>query len=348
MSNRERYTPTEFVGINEIESVILNEYKWIFKRQPNPDVGIDVQIEIVDDGYPTAKFIALQVKKGTSNFYLNAMRTKVSYYASFEHYEYWTDSSIPVFIMGLLDDGELYWQYASDKGMYEKLTESYRLDFPLNNKLNIENKEEIESIALSHLIQLDINGQPKKTLNSIMEYNSEINYVLRDFNETILNLSNYIEHYTNRTNEIGEQGKKAFELPNQEQFKTREKLIEKYRVQINALSNRFKPEINMSHEYFGEMKDLMLNKREIVKKKIEDKILESFLTIPQYHEFYKKLEYAIFSMNTMNTSIQEHPSYNSNFRKAKQNSKSNFNKLVKLLSDIKEFIKQEITTYNKK
>jgi len=220
------------------------------------------------------------------------------------------------------------------------------LDFPLNNKLNIENKDEIESIALSHLIQLDINGQSKNRLNSIMEYNSEINYVLRDFNETILNLTNYIEHYTNRTNEIGEEGKKAIRLPNQMQIKAREKLIEKYRVQINALSNRFKSEINMSNDYFGEIKGLMLNKREIVNKKIEDKILESFLIIPQYDEFYKKLEYAIFSMKTMNISIQEHPSYNSNFRKAKQNSKSNFHKLTKLLNDIKEFINQEITTYN--
>ena len=140
MNNRERYTPSEFIGINEIESVILHKYKWIFRRQPAPDVGIDVHIEIVDEGYPTAKFIAVQVKKGTSNFYLNSKRTKASYYASFEHYEYWTDSSIPVFIMGLLDDGELYWQYASDKNLYVKLSDSYRLDIPLNNKLNSDNK----------------------------------------------------------------------------------------------------------------------------------------------------------------------------------------------------------------
>lgn len=345
MSQKERYTPTEFIGINEIEAVIL-AYKWIFRRQSDPDVGIDVQVEMVDDGYPTAKFIAIQVKKGTSNFYLNTKGTKVSYYAKPEHFEYWIDSSIPVFIMGLLDDGKLYWQYASDKSLYEKLSESYRLDIPIENILDLKSKEVIESISLGHLNQLNINEERGKTLKSVMEFNSEINYVLSDFNETISNMTNYIEYYTKRTNEIGQKGNDAMNLSPEGKIKTRKTLIDKYSLQINALSNRLKPEINMSKEYFEEIKMLMTDKREILQNKIEDKILESFLIVPQYENFYEKLEFAISSMNLMNVSIQEHPSYDTKFRKAKQNSKSNFTKLIKLLSNIKNFIEEEKTTYN--
>lgn len=345
MSQRKRYTPTEFIGINEIESVFL-KYKWIFRRQSDPDVGIDVQVEIVDDGYPTAKFIAVQVKKGTSNFYLNAESTKASYYAKPEHYEYWTDSSIPVFVMGLLDDGKIYWQYASDKSLYVKLSESYRLDISLGNVLDMESKEVIESISLGHLNQLNISEERGMTLRSVMEYNSEINYVLSDFNETISNLSNYIDHYTKKTNEIGQKGSDAMNLSKGDQMKIRKTLIEKYTLQINALSNRQNPEINMSNEYFEEIKILMTEKRKILGNSIEDKILESFLIIPQYENFYEKLEFAKSSMKLMNKSIQEHPSYDAKFRKAKQNSKRNFTKLIKLFDNIQNFIEEEKTSYS--
>lgn len=345
MKQKERYTPNEFIGLNEIEKVIL-EYKWIYRRQPSPDVGIDIQIEIVDDGYPTAKFIAVQVKKGNSNFYLNSKKTKASYYASPTHYEYWINSSIPVLVIGLLNDGNLYWQYASDKNLYEKLSESYRLDIPLNNKLNKENKDIIEAITLTHLDQLQISQERNETLNSILEYYSEISYVFRDFNETINNIINYIGHYTKRTNELGTIGNNAANLSSKEKRKVSKKIISKYTRQINALSNRLKSETNMSKRYFGELKKLMIQKRKITKIKIEDKILESFLDIQQYHRFHDKIKNSILTTNMLNTSIQNHPSYNIQFGNAQKNIKLNLNELSVLLEKLKIIIKEEIDHSN--
>ena len=59
-----RYTPTERIGINEVEKVIIKNIGWIFREQPIADVGIDAIIEQVENGEPTGKFIALQIKTG--------------------------------------------------------------------------------------------------------------------------------------------------------------------------------------------------------------------------------------------------------------------------------------------
>lgn len=57
----------ERMGVSTIEKII-NKMGMIFREQPIDDYGIDAQIEIVEDNYPTGKLIGVQIKSGESFF----------------------------------------------------------------------------------------------------------------------------------------------------------------------------------------------------------------------------------------------------------------------------------------
>jgi hypothetical protein len=64
---KRRYTPTERMGINAVEAIVLR-LGWIFREQARPDFGIDALVEICEHGKPSGRLIALQIKSGESFF----------------------------------------------------------------------------------------------------------------------------------------------------------------------------------------------------------------------------------------------------------------------------------------
>ncbi len=102
------YNPTERIGINKTEEIILKEFGWIFREQPVVDMGIDAQVETINNGKPSGKLIALQIKTGESHF--KKKNDGLIYYGSLEHLEYWLNHSLPVFIIAHLPTrNETYW-----------------------------------------------------------------------------------------------------------------------------------------------------------------------------------------------------------------------------------------------
>jgi hypothetical protein len=59
---------TERSGVNAVEAIFLNEFKWAFREQAVSDYGIDAIVEEKDGDRPTGKLIALQIKSGESYF----------------------------------------------------------------------------------------------------------------------------------------------------------------------------------------------------------------------------------------------------------------------------------------
>ena len=64
-----RYNRTERSGVIETDRIVTNQFGWIFREQPIVDVGIDALIEQVEDGNPTGRFLAVQIKTGAGNFF---------------------------------------------------------------------------------------------------------------------------------------------------------------------------------------------------------------------------------------------------------------------------------------
>ena len=87
----------ERMGVSTIEKII-NKMGMIFREQPTDDYGIDAQIEIVEDNYPTGKLIGVQIKSGES-FFSETTDNGIVFRGERRHYDYWLNHSLPVIIV---------------------------------------------------------------------------------------------------------------------------------------------------------------------------------------------------------------------------------------------------------
>ena len=89
---------TERIGVNAVEKIFLKEFGWYFREQTTSDFGIDAQVEIADDdGNPSGKLIALQIKSGSS--YFKKRGEDYVFYGERRHLDYWLKHCLPVFII---------------------------------------------------------------------------------------------------------------------------------------------------------------------------------------------------------------------------------------------------------
>ena len=126
-----RYSKTERIGVNAVERLVLDELGWIFREQPIADMGIDAHIERVDNGKPTGKLIALQIKTGASNF----RETKKSfiYYGSTTHLDYWTGHSLPLLLIAHLpESSQTFWVHINEAGI-TRTPKGWKVEVPKKN-----------------------------------------------------------------------------------------------------------------------------------------------------------------------------------------------------------------------
>lgn len=90
-------------------ATLLNAAGLVFRETPNADVGIDGQIELVDEaGNATGRTVAVQIKSGSS--FLRGAGDHWNFYPENKHVEYWEMYPLPVLLM-IHDptDDVLYW-----------------------------------------------------------------------------------------------------------------------------------------------------------------------------------------------------------------------------------------------
>jgi len=102
-------TFTEREGIIHVASEV-NRARCVWRETPSVDVGIDGQIEYVnDEGQATGRMVFVQVKSGAS-YFEGASSESVPYYPSVKHKNYWERSPLPVIlVLHNQSTGETFW-----------------------------------------------------------------------------------------------------------------------------------------------------------------------------------------------------------------------------------------------
>ncbi|MFJ2713516.1 DUF4365 domain-containing protein [Pseudomonas sp. NPDC087346] len=138
-----RYSPTERIGIAQVEGITAQDLGWIFREQPILDMGVDAQIEFVDDNQnPTGKLIALQIKTGASHF--TRGDSGYTYYGNNTHLEYWTGHSLPVLLIGHIPETkQTFWQVITQKTI-TKTAKHWKVLIPYSNIYGADCKNELE------------------------------------------------------------------------------------------------------------------------------------------------------------------------------------------------------------
>lgn len=140
-----RYTSTERIGVNETERIVIKSLGWVFREQLLVDVGIDAIIEIVKNGEPTGKLIAVQIKSGSGNFYRT--EKNLSYYVSNIHYNYWLNLCIPIILVAHIpEDEKTYWQEIT-KNNLKKNKKKWKIEIPFKQEFNEKSENRLLRIA---------------------------------------------------------------------------------------------------------------------------------------------------------------------------------------------------------
>lgn len=144
---------TDRTGIHAV-AAIFERLNWIFREQPTSDYGIDAQAEKRNpDGKGGGKLIALQIKTGPSHF--KKRGSGYVYYGEERHRDYWTNHSLPVFI--ILHDPEqnlTLWQRIENHLIEDKKNGRWAIAIPADQTLDEKHEHFIAAGIASDLSSL--------------------------------------------------------------------------------------------------------------------------------------------------------------------------------------------------
>jgi hypothetical protein len=141
-----KYRPAERLGINAIERMVLR-LGWIFREQPIADVGIDALIEICEQGKPSGRLIALQIKSGDSYFKESSAEGFV-YRGSNAHLDYWSGHSLPVFLVLYHPGRDEAWWCAVTSEAVEQTPRGWRVTVPSGQRLEESSRSAMAAFAV--------------------------------------------------------------------------------------------------------------------------------------------------------------------------------------------------------
>ena len=184
MSNGNRYTPTNDIGVSVLKRCIPKELGWICREVAQPDVGIDATIEQVIDGNPTAKYISVQLKTGEGNIHIDRNGNFI-YYIDKTHYDYWLSSSIPVILAYCNPEDEtIYWELLKKCNIKRtKGEENFKITISNTHLLNKDSLDEFNVIIDTYQTEFELPDMDEDDVCDI-EYWNEL---LENCAETISN-----------------------------------------------------------------------------------------------------------------------------------------------------------------
>ncbi|MEO9851891.1 MAG: DUF4365 domain-containing protein [Reichenbachiella sp.] len=138
------FDPIERIGIHRSALIFLEQFGWIEREQPISDFGIDMHVEIVDNGVPTGQIFAIQIKSGSS-YFKEETPTGYTYRGKNRHLEYWMSQSLPVLILIYEPNfNSVFWQLV-DATNIVKTEEAWKMEIPKKQLLE-KSKSELRRI----------------------------------------------------------------------------------------------------------------------------------------------------------------------------------------------------------
>lgn len=125
------------LAIDAVEKIFLRDFKWSFRRSSGSNNGIDARAEILDEGSPTGKLLALQIRpilpqKANAGDYI--------YRGESKHLDYWTKHSLPVYVVTVdPESGQVLWQRV-EKRLCEMTETEWSIAIPPTNVLDASAK----------------------------------------------------------------------------------------------------------------------------------------------------------------------------------------------------------------
>lgn len=137
--SQKRFTNTERLGVNKVESIFLKDFEWIPRTIFQSDVGIDMTVEVAENGKPIGQYLAIQIKTGESYFQEDNFGN-IIFRGSLNHLDYWLNHSLPVIIILHNPNTDLtIWQEIKNDKI-SRTAKGWKIEIPKTKTLDIKHK----------------------------------------------------------------------------------------------------------------------------------------------------------------------------------------------------------------
>lgn len=114
---------------------MFEEHDFIFREEAIEDYGIDAIIETKEDGVPSGKLIAVQIKSGES-YFSKQDENHIVYYIDNKHRDYWINHSLPVIIaLYKKESNECFWEVVDKQTLIPTKTQ-WKILVPKKQTIN--------------------------------------------------------------------------------------------------------------------------------------------------------------------------------------------------------------------
>lgn len=170
---------TEREGVSTVQRIVYKDLGWIFREQTVDDFGIDAEIEVAGQKYPTGKMIAVQIKSGTS-YFSNPTEEGFTFGFDEKHKKYWLGHVLPVVVLLYHPDRqECIWEIVNEFTVKKTSGKGYKLVIPKEKRFGESKKIELLILAYSQNIadlaedidELDVD---KQTVFSMLDDGQKI------------------------------------------------------------------------------------------------------------------------------------------------------------------------------
>ena len=185
-----RYSPTNSVGIN-ILTRFVNDIGWIPREVTSNDMGIDMYMEQVIEGNPTARYIAVQLKTGFGNVSVSK-RTGAFTVKNISDADrkYWDLSSCPVIVVFCdPESSELYWT------LYRQDSCRKTIVINPNNRLTENSIFELNAIIEAYQKPYPLTEIDDEEVRNDPNYWSDL---LDSCKEVLVNSNNVLDQFKNK------------------------------------------------------------------------------------------------------------------------------------------------------
>jgi len=194
-----RYSATSRIGVSKTDLIVTENLGWIFREQPISDVGVDGIIEQVENGDPTGKFMAVQIKTGAGNFYITAK--SITLYVSQIHYNYWLNLSIPIILVAHLPEENLTCWQEIKRENFKKSKKKWKIEIQSSQKLNEKSKDRLTKILSQK------NDKNFDIFNGITNFDSEFDLLenvrsLSEATNCLYKITSIMNEQTEKTNQL--------------------------------------------------------------------------------------------------------------------------------------------------
>ncbi len=243
-----RYNPTNSIGVNILKRFV-NEIGWIPREVTSNDMGIDMYLEQVVDGNPTARYIAVQLKTGFGNVSVSKRTGAFTVRnISEEDRKYWDLSSCPVIVVFCdPDTSTLYWT------LYRQ--DICRKSVVINpeNRLNQDSIFELNAIIEAYQKPFSLAEIDDEEVRNDPNYWSDL---LDSCKEVIANSNNVLDQFHNKYDLVISNSKKFINTSSSLTTKAASSHIRRQSHQIatsmNICRTQFKSQIPIIQETFIE------------------------------------------------------------------------------------------------